>query len=333
MKPVLSIVIVNSDGLYDTLQCLESIFNNPPDVSFVIVLVDNCSILDNLSIVKIRYPQIRVYSAPQRQGFAKNYNLGIRYTLGEFVIILNNDTIVMRGALNALIAAARQNPSYGMVGPQLISVDGSAQIDCARSLPTPALYVLTCVLLDPGMPTGRLWNTYLRFWVGRRRSGPVPCICGACILITRESLQQVGSLDEGYDFYYEDVEWCHRVQAHGKSVAYVAEAEITHLGDQSLSKVKVWAKQSEYRSALRYFRQYYALTSRQAWMIWFATTLSFLLRGTVFLLKEILSGEIGYARAYFYLWSWVLHQHPASNEIAALLRSEAREGMTIGGYR
>jgi GT2 family glycosyltransferase len=153
------------------------------------------------------------------------------------------------------------------------------------------------------------------------------------MLLTRETLQTVGLLDEGYDFYYEDIEWCHRVQAHGKAVAYIAEAEITHFGDQSLSKVKVWAKQSEYRSALRYFRQYHELSAQQAWMIWFVTALSFFLRGTVFLMKELLSGNIGYARAYFYLWSWVLHQHPASNEMADLIGAEAHPGQAIGGSR
>ena len=320
MSVVLSIVIVNSDGRDDTLRCLESIFANVPDVPFEIILVDNCSGDDCLSVVAGRYPPVRAYQAPRRQGFARNYNLGIRQAAGDYVLILNNDTIVHRGALSALVGAARQHPSYGMVGPRLRSVDGAIQFDCARALPTPATYALTSVLLDPGLPTGRLWTRYLSWRVGRRPSGPVPCLCGAAILITREALREVGPLDEAFDFYYEDVEWCHRVQRHGKAVAYLAEAEITHYGDQSLSKVKVWAKQSEYRSALRYFRQYHRISLAQAWLLWLVTALSYLLRGTIFLAREAATGEAGYARAYFYLWSWVLRQHPASRGVAALLR-------------
>ena len=130
------------------------------------------------------------------------------------------------------------------------------------------------------------------------------------MLVTREALQTAGLLDEGYDFYYEDIEWCHRFQRCGKQVAYVAEAQITHLGDQSLSKVKVWAKQSEYQSAIRYFRHYYGLTTRQLWLIWSATVIGFLMRGLTFLILEALSGERTHARAYLYLWQWILRRRP-----------------------
>jgi GT2 family glycosyltransferase len=330
---MLSIVIVDSDSAAYTLQCLDSIYRFPPDLPFEVVLVDNCSKNSCLPAVRARYPQVRTFMAPQRQGFAKNYNLGIRQSHGNYVLVLNNDTLIHAQALNHLICAAQQHTSYGMAGPKLLSGNGDIQTVCARDLQTPLSYVWINLFIDAGLPLGKLWDRYRRWRLVRRPSGPVPCISGACMLLPRETLETVGLLDEAYDFYYEDVEWCHRVQTHGKAVAYIAEAEITHFGDQSLSKVKVWAKQSEYNSALRYFRQYYGLTVRQAWLIWFATALSFLLRGIAFLMKEILSGEIGYARAYFYLWKWVLHRYPASVEIDALLRSKAPEDINIGRYR
>jgi GT2 family glycosyltransferase len=332
MTPALSIVIVNSDGLDDTLKCLDSIYQNPPRVPFEIILVDNCSKVDSVPVAIGRYPELRGYVAPRRQGFARNYNLGISESNGELVVVLNNDTIVTPGALDKLVVAMRDNPSYGMVGPRLCSLDGSTQLDCARRLPTPLAYTLGTLLLDPGMLVGRLWVRLARAKTARRRSGPVPCISGACMMISRDLLEVLGPLDEGYDFYYEDVEWCHRTQVHGFQVAYIAEAAITHFGDQSLSKVKVWAKQSEYRSALRYFRQYHRLSDRQAWMVWFATALSFFFRGFLFLLNEMLDGRAGYARAYFYLWSWVLRRHPASPEIAELLET-THSVQALGGVQ
>ncbi len=308
--PLLSIVIVNSDGTEDTLKCLESISRYPPDEPFEVILVDNCSREPCLPIVHDRYPQVRTFSAPERQGFAKNYNLGIRQSCGTYILILNNDTLVHQRALNSLLTALRQNPSYGMVGPQLRSLNGQIQTVCARSLLTPASYIWTQFVTDLSLPTGKLWNRYLQWRLARRPSGPVPCISGACMMMRREAVETVGLLDEDYTFYYEDVEWCHRFQRQGKVVAYVADAQVTHLGDRSLSKVKVWAQKSGYQSAIRYFRQYHGLSPTQMWLLWSVTVVSFLLRGLVFLLIETASGKHTHVRAYLYLWQWIIQQRP-----------------------
>ncbi len=97
--PTLSIVIVNSDGLRDTLTCIESIYRHPPREPFEIVVVDNCSREPAPPAIAERYPAVRAFMAPDRQGFAKNYNQGIRASRGEFVLVLNNDTLVSAGAL------------------------------------------------------------------------------------------------------------------------------------------------------------------------------------------------------------------------------------------
>jgi GT2 family glycosyltransferase len=308
--PILSIVIVNSDGLDDTLNCLESIYRHPPQENYEIILIDNCSKNPISDTVHNRYPQVRVYTAPQKQGFSKNYNMGIRLTQGEFVMILNNDTIVHCNALDNLMHAIRQNPSYGMVGPKLQSQNGQIQPVCARPLPTPGSFIRKQLYLDAGTPTGKLWLSLQQKKLSARASGPVPCINGACMLTSTAVLEQVGLLDESYDFYFEDVEWCHRVQKHGFAVAYIAEAEITHLGDQSLSKVREWAKKSEYLSALRYFGQYYHLSITQKWCLWLFTILSYLLRASYFSIEKFITKKENHAQAYWNLFEWIITQTP-----------------------
>jgi GT2 family glycosyltransferase len=308
--PILSIVIVDSDSMEYTLQCVGSIYRYPLNEPFEIIVVDNCSYISCLPVIQERYPQVRTYTAPQRQGFSKNYNLGIHHSVGEYVLVLNNDTILHPNALNHLISAARKNPIYGMLGAKLFSANGKIQTVCVRKLQTPLSYLWINLFLDAGLPLGKLKDRYDRLKLEYRSSGPVPCISGACMLLPRAVLEKIGMLDEAYDFYYEDIEWCHRVHVHGMEVAYIAEAEITHYGDQSLSRAKVWAKQSEYRSALRYFRQYHHLSTQQAWMIWIATVLSFFLRGCVFLYKDLLTHKVNYSRSYFYLFSWALSNIP-----------------------
>jgi GT2 family glycosyltransferase len=309
-QPLLSIVVVNTDGVRDTLACLESIYHHPPDAALEVVLVDNCSQDSCLSLAHRQFPQVRTFSAPERQGFAKNYNLGMHHARGEYLLILNNDTVVQDGALDALLDQMRINPTYSMLGPKLVSPEGQIQPECARSLPTPFSFVLKQLVLDPAFPIGRLWRHYLSWRVSRRPSGPVPCITGACMLVTRAVLETIGLLDESYDFYYEDIEWCHRLWSQDKVVAYVAEAQIAHLGDRSLSRVKVWAMQSEYQSALHYFREYHALGSKQTWLLWIATVVSFHMRALAFLFLERVSGKSGHAEAYVQLCKWILGQRP-----------------------
>lgn len=317
--PVLSIVMVNSDGMADTLNCLESIERYAPRVSYEVIVVDNQSPAPALSLVQRHFPQARTYSAPTRQGFAKNYNLGLRQARGQYVLILNNDTLLQPAALDILLLALQRNADYGMVGPQLQSPDGQLQTVCARPLLTPSSYVLTLLLFDLGLPTGRWLDAYRRRRLARQPSGPVPCLSGACLLLSRTTLERIGLLDEGYEFYFEDVEWCQRVHQFGLKTAYVAEARVTHLGDQSLSKVKVWAKQSEYRSALRYFRQVHHIGLGGARCVWLATAAAFLMRFTLFKIRELVARRPGYASDYAQLLPWIWAKYPVricADEIA-----------------
>lgn len=309
-SPVLSIVIVNTDGLDDTLGCLQSIFRHPPHVPFEVILVDNCSKDSCLAIASTRFPQIRTFAAPERQGFAKNYNLGMRHCHGELVLILNNDMVVQEGALDALIACMRGNPGYDLVGGRLMSTDGRIQPECVRSLPTVLTFVMMQLVLDPSLPIGRVWRRYSSWRLTKRPTGPVPCIMGACMLVRRSALETLGPLDEGYQIYYEDIEWCHRVWRQGGVVAYVAEAPITHYGDQTLSRMKVWAMKGAYESALKYFREYRDLTATETWFLWFGTTLSYHLRAFAFALLEKMLGRPGHAEAYRELSRWIVRQRP-----------------------
>lgn len=121
-------------------------------------------------------------------------------------------------------------------------------------------------------------------------------------------------LDESYDFYFEDVEWCHRIQKHGFEVAYIADAEITHLGDQSLSKVREWAKKSEYLSVLHYFEQYYNLGKLSLWFLWISTVLSYLLRAIFFSIEKTITKKENHAQTYWRLFGWITRQNPEKVE-------------------
>lgn len=307
-RPVLSIVVVDSDGCRDTVNCLESIFMYPPGESFEVLLVDNCSTQSCLPEAQQRFHSVRTLQALQRQGFARNYNLGLTHALGQYLMILNNDTLVRPGALDNLLGALREHPEYAFVGPRLRSSNGRIQSFCARPLLTPLGYLARLLLLDQGSPIGVFWERWQADRLDHRASGTVACLSGACMLARREALEQIGLLDEGFDFYFEDAEWCHRAQQQGWQLGFVAEAEVIHLGDHSLSKVKVWAKQSEYRSAIRYYQHYYRIGPPVVLMLRVATLLSYVIRWLVFTVKEAITGKVGNSAAYAELIRWITQE-------------------------
>lgn len=304
--PALSVVIVSHDGLAHTLNCLGSIYRHPPGAPFEVVVVDNCSGDGLPEAVAERFPAVRVAVNERRHGFARNYNHGMSLARGRYLLVLNNDTLVHPGALDRLLRALEADPGAGVAGPRLVSAEGRTQLDCARSAPTPLGYVRDQLLTDMGLPLGQLRALALRAGIDRRSTGPVEAISGACMLVARDALAAVGPLDEGYRFYYEDTDWCRRFVAAGYRITYVADALITHLGDQAARKVKVWAKQQEYLGALRYFRLHWGLGTRARETLWLATLYNWLLRGLMMLLAEAAAGKRLYAREYLYLWAWLL---------------------------
>ena len=315
--PLLSVIICNSDSADYTLGCIASLYAHPPAGPLEIILVDNASRDGCVEQVRERFPAVQVLVAPQRQGFSRNYNLGLARARGEYLFVLNNDTLVAAGTLQALIDAMAAEPAYGMVGPLMLGIDGRPQLPCLRPLPTIASYVLQQLALDPGMPTGVLWQRLEQRRIAAHLGGPVPCISGAAMLLSRRSLELVGPLDEAYDFYYEDIEWCHRTQQRGLLVGYVPGSQLLHFGGQSSMKVKGWARQREHLSALHYFREYRGAGPSGLAVVRLATILGFLLRGLGFLLAEALDGKRRFARDYLYLWHWLLTRPQTDEEVPA----------------
>ena len=309
---MLSIVTINSDGASDTLKCIDSICKNPPNLPFEIILVDNYSGEDIGPFILEYSGVVRLVNAPCRQGFSKNCNLGINHARGDLLLILNNDTLIQSGTLDALLNGLFSNPGFGAVGPKIISSTGTIQVDCARKEYNFRSYVFDELVFDSGLPSGWIRNWWRRGLIARRRTGPVDAISGACILTTREKLREVGLFDEGYDFYFEDLDWCRRVREHGMANGYIADSVLVHLGDRSARNVKIWAQQSKYKGALRYLSARCGLTIAGQWLLWLVTMLVFFQRWLCFSAgNALLRRASTHSLAYWELLKWLTgHMRP-----------------------
>lgn len=232
----LSIIIVSWNVKDDLVRCLSSLRENAPCEPYEVIVVDNMSSDETVNTVRRQYPEVTIIENAENKGFAKANNQGMECCNGEYVLLLNPDTIVHPGSLDLLIRFLDENPNVGACGPKLLNDDGSAQRS-VRRFPTfrGVLYGHTvCRLLG-------LFRSEHRKWMMREfrydKQTDVDQIMGAAMLVRKTAIDGVGYLDADFFMYFEEVDWCYRIKQAGWRIVFLPDAVITHLGGRSSSQV------------------------------------------------------------------------------------------------
>lgn len=256
----LSVVIVSWNTRDLLAQCLASVYAHPPDGTLDVLVVDNASTDGSVELVRARFPRVRLIENRENVGFARACNQGMRQAVGQAVLILNSDTIVQAGALQALLACLERHPSAGACGPMLLNPDGSFQASFA-DFPT-----LRAELIHQfGLARRLLSRSYPSYDLEASRvPRVVEWVGGACMLVRRACLEQVGLLDESFVMYGEEVDWCYRMRARGWAVWYTPSARVVHLGGQSAARVPTWRHLQIQRGRVRFFRKHYGASAAGA---------------------------------------------------------------------
>jgi N-acetylglucosaminyl-diphospho-decaprenol L-rhamnosyltransferase len=228
MTPDLSIIIVNYNTCALLDNCLRSIFAES-GAELEIIVVDNGSTDGSLSMVKTKYPYVKLIENNNNLGFAKANNQGFKVCTGQYVMYLNSDTIVKPLALEKIISFMKAHPEADLMGPRLLNEDGSLQVS-ALKLPN-VLNSLGDLLFGFFHNSGL--NKITSFYDGYEETRPVGWISGACVVATGAAMEKLGGWDENIFMYSEDV--LLGVQAHrlGLQVWYYPEAKIIHLRNRS----------------------------------------------------------------------------------------------------
>jgi len=244
----MSIVIVNWNTEALLRQCLASILAHPPEGDYEVVVVDNASTDGSVAMVRDEFPSVTLLANEKNVGFAAGNNLAMEASTADMVLLLNSDTVVRPGALETLRQFMERHPEAGAAGARLLNPDGSLQPSCFP-LPT---------LLSEGMHLFHLDHRRRRVMHEWDVSQPrrVDVLLGACMLLRREAVAQVGLLDEGYFMYSEEVDYCRRLQEAGWALYWVPEAEVVHYGGQSTRQVATEMFLRLYAGKLRYFRKH-----------------------------------------------------------------------------
>jgi N-acetylglucosaminyl-diphospho-decaprenol L-rhamnosyltransferase len=224
--PSLDVVVVSYRCEALLRDCLQSLVANPPAGSIDVHVVDNASGDGTAEMVRREFPDVRVTVNEDNLGFGAANNIGIAAGSAPYVLVLNPDTRVEPGALDALLAVMENRPEVGMAGPRLELDDGSFDHASRRSFPTPlgALGHFTGLGRRQGSPAA-----LSQYRAPDVESGPVDAINGAFMLIRRAALEQVGGFDERYWMYMEDLDLCYRFAQAGWSTWYEPSVTVAHV--------------------------------------------------------------------------------------------------------
>jgi N-acetylglucosaminyl-diphospho-decaprenol L-rhamnosyltransferase len=202
--PRLSIVIVTYNSAGHIGPCLASLAVDPPAVEHETVVVDNESRDSTLDLVRLEWPDVRVIAARGNIGFGAANNVGIRQTSGELVLLLNPDTVVPAGAVDALVAHLEARPDAAIMGPRLFGEDGRVELSFGAMI-APFAELRQKVLVEGHDRGVRPISAYVRHLTSSSRE--VDWVSGACLLVRRADAEAVGFFDERYFMYTEDVDF------------------------------------------------------------------------------------------------------------------------------
>ncbi|MFN8532294.1 MAG: glycosyltransferase family 2 protein [Dehalococcoidia bacterium] len=263
----LSVLIVNWN-VRDLLDaCLQSLAGRDDDDSPAeVIVVDNGSGDGSASMVRERYPSVRLVERPDNPGFSGGNNLAADLAVGRSLFLLNPDTVVLPGALRLLDRALRFDPSLGAVGPTLLESDGSIQ-SSRRRFPTPATLLFGSTPVQ-GWTARRAIERYEFSDVPPDRPLRPDWLVGAAVLIRRSAWDEVGPLDIGYFMYFEETDWFRRAANSGWRVQFVPEARVVHHYGRS-SEQNTGARQHRFTaSRLRYAQRHHGPLFGEALGVW-----------------------------------------------------------------
>lgn len=254
----LSIIIVNYNVKYFLEQCLCSILKSNIDFAYEIIIVDNNSTDDSLSYLKPRFTQsfIHFIGNHNNPGFAKANNQGIRQAKGEYILILNPDTVLGENVLKNVIHFFEQTPDAGAAGVKMINGQGRFLPESKRGIPTPWVSFCKISGLQSVFPKSTLFGKYNLLYLDKNSIHRVPILAGAFMMIRYNALEKAGLFDEAFFMYGEDIDLSYRISESGYKNYYLPET-ILHYKGESTDKNNQEYINAFYNAMLIFYRKHY----------------------------------------------------------------------------
>jgi hypothetical protein len=292
----LSVLIANWNTCDLLRQCLQSIQQTVHTSPAETIVVDNGSMDGSAAMVRSEFPWVRLVDSPQNLGFGRANNQALQIAHGESILLLNPDTVLGPGAADGMHAYLQENSGVGAIGPRILNPDGSLQVSCSPR-PTLGREAWRLFHLDRLYPLSR----YSQERLHQGQPLEVDVLLGACLLLRRSVVEQIGLFDEQFFMYSEEVDLCLRIQQAGWRICWLPSVDVIHYGGQSTRQAADRMFLELYRNKVKYFRKHGGLLRARIYkVILYLAALARVIPGT-------LLGGIPYGRDHS--WKTTANQY------------------------
>lgn len=270
----LSIVIVNYNVKYFLEHCLHAVYKAIHGLETEVFVVDNNSVDGSVEMVLAKFPWVRLVANRDNVGFSKANNQAIKMSSGEYVLLLNPDTVVEEDTFHKIVEYMENHPEAGGLGVKMVDGKGNFLPESKRGLPTPGVAFYKIFGLSKLFPRSHTFGKYHLGYLDREKIHEVEILSGAFMLLRKKVLDQIGLLDETFFMYGEDIDLSYRIIQAGYKNIYFPETRIIHYKGESTKKSSVNYVVTFYNAMIIFARKHFSSKN--------ASTLSFLINMAVY---------------------------------------------------
>ncbi len=226
----ISFCIVNLNARDVLFNCLKSIPGSIKDLTYEVIIVDNNSSDNSQLMVKTLFRDYQIIQNKKNEGYTKAINKGLVQAKGDYLVVLNPDTILQKESIAKLVNALKNNKNIGIIGPKVINEDGTFQKSCRRGLAKPQAVLSYFFGLSKLFPDNKIFTGYQLNHLDENKENEVYGVSGSCMVIKKIVINDIGYFDERYFAYQEDSDYCLRAINKGWKVLYFPGVQIIHKG-------------------------------------------------------------------------------------------------------
>jgi len=247
----LSVIILNYNVRYFLEQCVLSVQKATQNFNAEIIVVDNNSQDDSCQMIKERFPDVILIENKENSGFPKGNNIGALVASGQYICILNPDTVVAEDTFEKILAFAKKQENLGIVGCKLIDGTGNFLPESKRGVPTPFVAFTKIFGLYKIFPGIKSFGKYYASHLNESQTGKVEILVGAFMLMKKQTYEEVGGFDEDCFMYSDDIDLSYMVLKTGKQNFYFHETTVIHYKGESTIKDGTYMKR--FQEAMNFF--------------------------------------------------------------------------------
>ncbi len=309
----LSIVIVNYNVKYFLEQCLHSVQNACHGIDSEIFVVDNDSVDGSVKMVKEKFPEIQLIENKDNKGFSSANNQAIRKSLGEYILLLNPDTLVEDDTLRKVIDFMDEHQDAGGLGVKMLDGKGKFLPESKRGLPSPSVAFFKVFGFSTLFPKSRLFSAYHLGYLDKDKTHVVDVLAGAFMLLRKKVLDKIGLLDEAFFMYGEDIDLSYRITKAGYKNYYYPGTRIIHYKGESTKKSSLNYVFVFYNAMIVFAKKHFSKENARAFSvminiaIYFRASISILIRFFNRVFLPMVDALLIFAGIFFIKGYWEKH--------------------------